>query len=110
MVGSSKSQAIENIRNYEMRQDKIKSVVHKITKEPIRIEPTVETDPKKCNVNKSMGLDITIFSPTSSSMEASSNRKSFSIDSLLFSAKQRHQQPPTLSVSDLASKESSLLS
>ena len=91
-----------------MRQEKIKSVVHKITEEPIRIEPTVETDPTKCNVNKSMGLDITIFSPTSSSMEASSSRKSFSIDSLLFSAKQRHQQPPTLSVFDLSSKESSL--
>ena len=91
-----------------MRQEKIKSVVHKITEEPIRIEPTAETGPKKCNVNKSMGLDITIFSPTSSSMEASSNRKSFSIDSLLFSAKQRHQQPPTLSVFDLSSNESSL--
>ena len=108
MVGSSKSQAVENIRNYEMRHEKIKNVVHEITKEPILIEPTVETDPTKCNVNKSMGLDITIFSPTSSSMEASSNRKSFSIDSLLFSAKQRHQQPPTLSVFDLSSKESSL--
>ena len=91
-----------------MRPEKIKGVVHKITEEPSRIEPTVEIDPTKCNVNKSMGLDITIFSPTSSSMEASSNRKSFSIDSLLFSAKQRHQQPPTLSVFDLSSKESSL--
>ena len=91
-----------------MRQEKIKSVVHKIPEEPIRIEPTVETNPKNCNVNKSMGLDITIFSPTSSSMEASTNRKSFSIDSLLFSAKQRHQQPTTLSVFDLSSKESSL--
>ena len=91
-----------------MRQEKIKSVVHKITEEPICIEPTVETDPTKCNVNKSMGLDITIFSPTSRSMDASSNRKSFSIDSLLFSAKQRHQQPPTLSVFDRSSKESSL--
>ena len=91
-----------------MRSEKIKGVVHKITEEPSRIEPTVEIDPTKCNVNKSMGLDITIFSPPSSSMEASSNRKSFSIDSLLFSAKQRHQQPPSLSVFDRSSKESSL--
>ena len=91
-----------------MRPKNIKGVVHKITKEPIHREPTVEGDTKKCKVNKSMGLDITIFSPTSSSVEASSNRKSFSIDSLLFSAKQRHQQPPTLSVFDLSSNESSL--
>ena len=91
-----------------MRSEKIKGVVHKITEEPSRIEPTVEIDPTKCNVNKSMGLDITIFSPPSSSMEASSNRKSFSIDSLLFSARQRHQQPPSLSAFKPSSKESSL--
>jgi hypothetical protein len=40
-----------------------------------------------------------------SSVETAFNRKSFSIDSLLFSAKQRHLRPPSLSSVSIVSDE-----
>ena len=40
-----------------------------------------------------------------SSVETACNRKSFSIDSLLFSAKQRHLRPPSLSSVSIVSDE-----
>ena len=40
-----------------------------------------------------------------SSLETACNRKSFSIDSLLFSAKQRHLRPPSLSSVSILSDE-----